>query len=58
MKDSFEKIFPGIDYDMSPASDLTLPNAKNATPTTDNFNPANKARELLDEKIVCVFKKS
>ena len=33
---SFETLFPGVDNNIPPASDLTLANAKNAVPTVDN----------------------
>ena len=36
---------------MPPISVLVLANAKDAAPTTNNFNKATLARELLDERI-------
>ena len=43
---------------MPPASDLSLTSTKNATPTTDDYNPENKARELLDTRIGDVCEKA
>ena len=54
---SFEPLFPRVDHAILPASDLMLKIAKNDVPTTDNCNPTDKARELLDTRIGDVCKK-
>ena len=55
---SFETFFMGVCHDTPPTSNLKITNAKNAVPATDNCNPENKARELLDARIGNICKKA